>query len=264
MNFKLLILNKFYLFYLIIPFLVFSCGESESSKITFKNGSELACNIFDELQLGVAKDQIPIKDIKIMIKELEAASMRSSDKILEASKRFVVAAEEAATNYYVYPTFHPLAYDDTYEHMANHVETFLSLQKLTKACEEEGIEITSPSLEDPEEDVTIRIEYTIPEDAIVKNLYEANVIIEKYLNNFSWGDFGAKCDQWLKMDYQISENRSFLDIQTNKWVIKYFLKDGKILGPNPLKYYIDITTKELYSDEKNNINSHIAEGCDQW
>ena len=33
------------------------------------------------------------------------------------------------------------------------------------------------------------------------------------------------------MDYQISENRSFLDIQTNKWVIKYFLKDGKILGP---------------------------------
>ena len=130
--------------------------------------------------MGVAKDQIPVKDIKIMIKELEAASMRSSDKIIEASKRFVVAAEEAATNYYVYPTFYPLAYDDTYEHMANHVETFLSLQKLTKACEEEGIAITVPSLEDPGEDVTKKIEFTVPEDAIVKNLYEANIIIEKY------------------------------------------------------------------------------------
>ena len=264
MNFKLLILNKFYLFFLIIPILIFSCDESELRNITIKNGSELACNIFDEFQLGVEKDQIPVKDIKIMIKELEAASMRSSDKIIEASKRFVIAAEEAATNYYVYPTFHPLAYDDTYEHMANHVETFLSLQKLTKACEEEGIAITVPSLEIPDEDVTKKIEFIVPENAIVKNLYEANLLIEGYLNNFSWGDFGAKCDQWLKMDYQLSENRSFVDIQTNKWVVKYFLKDGKILGPNPVKYYLDITSKEIYSDKKNNINSHIAEGCDQW
>ena len=264
MNFKALISNKFYVFYLIIPAIIFSCGVNESENLTFKNGSELACHIFDELQLGVAKDQIPVKDIKIMIKELEAASMRSSDKILEASKRFVVAAEEAATNYYVYPTFHPLAYDDTYEHMANHVETFLSLQKLTKACEEEGIEITEPSLEDTEEDITKKIKYTVPADAIVKNINEANILIEKYLNNYSWGDFGAKCDQWLKMDYQISENRSFVDIQTNKWVIKYFLKEGKILGPNPLKYYIDISSEEIYSDENNNKNSHIAEGCDNW
>ena len=264
MKFKLLTLNKLLFFFLLIPVLVFSCVESEDRKDASKSGSELACHIFDELQLGVAKDQIPVKDIKIMIKELEAASMRSSDKIIEASKRFVVAAEEAATNYYVYPTFYPLAYDDTYEHMANHVETFLSLQKLSKACEEEGITITVPSLEDTGEDVTKKIEFNVPEDAIVKNLYEANLIIEKYLNNFSWGDFGAKCDQWLKMDYQVSDNRSFVDIQTNKWVIKYFLKDGKILGPNPLKYYIDITSEEIYSDKKNNISSHIAEGCDQW
>ena len=198
-----------------------------------------------------------------MIKKLEAASMRSSDKVLESSKRFVLAAEEAATNYYVYPTFLPLAYDDTYEHMAIHVESYLALQELTKACEDEGVNITKTYIEESGEEI-IKMDYYVPENARVKNIDQVDKAIGDYLKNHSWGDFGAKCDEWLKMDYEISKDKTFIDNEKNKWIAQYYLKDGKFLGPNPLIYYLDIFTEDVNGHQNNKIGSHIAEGCDQW
>ena len=101
---KQLFLKKI-LFLLSSIIILIGCSQVQNNQNNVELGTKLACNIFDDLQVGVMKDKIPVKEMKIMIKKLEAASMRSSDKVLESSKRFVLAAEEAATNYYVYPTF---------------------------------------------------------------------------------------------------------------------------------------------------------------
>tara|TARA_Y100001970_G_scaffold291946_1_gene431159 strand:- start:1145 stop:1927 length:783 start_codon:yes stop_codon:yes gene_type:complete len=259
---KQLFLKKILFLFSSIIILI-GCSQVQNNQNNVELGTKLACNIFDDLQVGVMKDKIPVKEIKIMIKKLEAASMRSSDKVLESSKRFVLAAEEAATNYYVYPTFLPLAYDDTYEHMAIHVESYLALQELTKACEDEGVNITKTYIEESGEEI-IKLDYYVPEKARVKNIDQVDKAIGDYLKNHSWGDFGAKCDEWLKMDYEISKDKTFIDNEKNKWIAQYYLKDGKFLGPNPLIYYLDIFTEDVNGHQNNKVGSHIAEGCDQW
>ena len=66
------------------------------------------------------------------------------------------------------------------------------------------------------------------------------------------------------MDYEISKDKTFIDNEKNKWIAQYYLKDGKFLGPNPLIYYLDIFTEDVNGHQNNKVDSHIAEGCDQW
>ena len=118
---------------IILIFFIFGCKNTVSYY-----DSEPACIVFFELTEGVMRDEMPINEINIKIRELEITSMKSSDEIVVTSGRFIRAAEEAVSNYYDYPTFMPLAYDDTYEHMEIHVESYLALKELTEACEKEG------------------------------------------------------------------------------------------------------------------------------
>ena len=216
---------------------------------------------------------MPIAEIKIKIRELEISSMKSSDEILVTSSRFIRAAEEAVSNYYDYPTFLPLAYDDTYEHMEIHVESYLALKELTEACEKEGYPSKTKDLTESDLDLdnpetnntkTNNTEKLINKNAKIPTIDSANNELMEFLQNKPWGFFGGTCDQWVNMDYDFKKQKSSFINESNTWKIVWDLKPDKFLGPKTLIYYINSETGSVSGDTNNNQDSSISEGCDKW
>jgi|ETN01SMinimDraft_1059929.scaffolds.fasta_scaffold05190_8 hypothetical protein len=254
---------KMYLVIFIFIFFIFGCKES----VLYYN-SEPACRVFFELTEGVMKDEMPIDEIKVKIRELEITSMKSSGEILVTSARFIRAAEEAVSNYYDYPTFLPLAYDDTYEHMEIHVESYLALQELTEACEKEGYPSKTKEIIISDTDIKnsepVEQENFVSENAKILTIDSANNELMKFLQSKPWGFFGGTCDQWVNMDYDFKKQKSSFINESNDWKIIWDLKPDKFLGPKTLIYYINSETGSVSGDTNNNQNSPISEGCDKW
>ncbi|MBM32062.1 MAG: hypothetical protein CL764_04295 [Chloroflexi bacterium] len=248
---------------MILIFLIFGC----QSAIQYYD-SEPACKVFFELTEGVLKDEMPINEIKIKIRELEITSMKSSDEILVTSSRFIRAAEEAVANYYDYPTFMPLAYDDTYEHMEIHVESYLALKELTEACEKEGFPSKTKEIIKSETEVknseSVNQENILRENSKIPSIDSANNELMKFLKSKTWGFFGGTCDQWVNMDYDFKKQKSYFINESNDWKIVWDLKPDKFLGPKTLIYYINAETGSVSGDTNNKQNSPISEGCDKW
>ena len=248
---------------IILIFFILGCKNTVSYY-----DSEPACIVFFELTEGVMRDEMPINEINIKIRELEITSMKSSDEILVTSGRFIRAAEEAVANYYDYPTFMPLAYDDTYEHMEIHVESYLALKELTEACEKEGYPSKTKEIiksdKEAKNSESVDQENLIRENAKIPSIDSANDELMKFLKSKTWGFFGGTCDQWVNMDYDLKKQKSSFINESNDWKIVWDLKPDKFLGPKTLIYYINSETGSVSGDINNNQNSPISEGCDKW
>ena len=255
---------KRFSFILVLIFFIWGCGDS-----TLYYDSEPACRIFFELTDGVMKDEMPINEIKIKIREIEITSMKSSDRVLATSRRFIRAAEEAVANYYDYPTFLPLGYDDTYETMGIHVESYLALKELSEACENEGYINQNKEEEKVNEERILEPtnkneKNLVNEDLKIKTIDSAYNELNLFLKQKSWGFFGGTCNQWVKMDYDFEKETSSFINDDYLWKLLFSLKPDKFLGPKTLIYYVNPRTGTVKGDPNNNQNSPISEGCDQW
>ena len=76
------------LFLLSSIIILIGSSQVQNNQNNVELGTKLACNIFDDLQVGVMKDKIPVKEMKIMIKKLQLrVSLRKLSNANELLRR---------------------------------------------------------------------------------------------------------------------------------------------------------------------------------
>ncbi len=82
-----------------------------------------------------------------------------------------------------------------------------------------------------------------------------------YMSDKAWGFFGATCDQWIEIDYELSHDRSGIS-SNGTTVVVYNRRSDREIGPLTLTFRIDPTGS--ITGENKLERSGIAEGCDKW
>jgi hypothetical protein len=225
------------------------------------------CGHFYSLVKDVRAQKLTVPAIKEGIDQLEAESFNTDGNLRYSAHYFVRASREAVTSYFVYPTFDLLAYSDTYEHMDEHMATYLTINALTKTCTLEGFPDKSTgatggaaALETFQADHQNHASQP-PSDAAIPDAQESRDAVMTYLHGKAWGYFGATCDQWVRMHYHWDEADSTYVPADREWVVDV-LRHAEALGPLVVRYHVNAFTGATVGDASNHVDSFFAEGCD--
>lgn len=89
-------------------------------------------------------------------------------------------------------------------------------------------------------------------------------LVREYLDTKPWGFFGATCEQWLDIDYIVAEPTATIE-QDGRIHIVLDRRPDRALGPESVKYYVDLDTAEVVGDHSSDDGRlGTTEGCDKW
>jgi hypothetical protein len=226
------------------------------------------CGHFYSLVKNVRGQKLTVPAIQAGIDQLEAESLSADGNLRYSTHYFVRAARESVASYFVYPSFDLLAYSDTYEHMDEHMATYLTINALTKTCTLEGFPDKSTSqsgdaaaIETFQADHQRQHADQPSADATVRDAQQARNAVVLYLHGKPWGYFGATCDQWVTMHYHWDKADTSYVPADREWIVDV-LRRGEALGPLIVRYHVDAYSGATVGDTSNHVDSFFAEGCD--
>lgn len=89
-------------------------------------------------------------------------------------------------------------------------------------------------------------------------------LIRDYLETKPWGFFGATCEQWLDIDYEVTQPTATVEGDGRVHVVLDRRAD-RSLGPESVKYYVDLDSAEVVGDHSSDDGRlGTTEGCDKW
>ena len=89
-------------------------------------------------------------------------------------------------------------------------------------------------------------------------------LVREYLETKPWGFFGATCEQWLDIDYVVTEPTATIG-QDGRVHVVLDRHPDRALGPESVKYYVDLDTAEVVGDHSTDDGRlGTTEGCDKW
>jgi hypothetical protein len=223
------------------------------------------CDKFYNLVQDVRAQSIPVTDIRKTIDEIESATPRADFNLQPSIPRFVHAAREAIASFSTYPTFDLMAYSETYAHMEAHEHTYAEVKQLSKACVAAGYTAKPrpPQVETGLDSTSRMAASAPPPDVLLKEPQEAVTVVQRYLHQKPWGFFGATCAAWAAMHYKADRADVVYSPQEDEWVVD-MPRDAAALGPPLIRYHVNARTGLTHGDERNNVNSQFAEGCDKY
>ncbi len=245
---------------------VAACGGT--SENTREASAKLVCDQTDSLRRGVLYETLTIEEIKRDIDEIAVSLDGTNDPMRGAAKKFVRVAKEivAEGGYFDYPTFQALDYLDTLELMGLHAHAYLALNGVAALCDWDAlsppadvVSVPTPAYvaEDPQEP-------QLPEGALITNAKEAHQTVNSFLHEKSWGFFGATCEAWLTMDYELDSSGTLYSNDEGRWVVRFIRAEGRYLGPKSLAYRVHPGTAEVKGDNETPGRLGKPEGCNRW